>query len=238
MKSKLINRFKRFREESKPLKNKFQKVSYSQTGEDLIVDFIFKHIGIPRPSYIDIGAHHPFYLSNTALFYEKGCKGLNIEPDPALFKLFPKYRANDCNLNVGIGTASGNADFYIISSSTLNTFSKKTAESYINEGDFPIVDIVNIKLDTVANIIEEHNKGIFPQFLNIDAEGIDELILRSINYEKNYPLVICVETLSFSTSGNGLKNAAIIDLLKNKDYMLYADNNINSIFVRNDVWHK
>ncbi len=65
----------------------FRKISYSQCGEDIIVDYIFKAIGINKPSYIDIGAHDPHYLNNTYIFSKKGCKGINIEPDPYLYMI-------------------------------------------------------------------------------------------------------------------------------------------------------
>jgi hypothetical protein len=39
--------------------------SFSQSGEDLIVKFIFDILKIKKPTYIDIGAHHSSYLSNT-----------------------------------------------------------------------------------------------------------------------------------------------------------------------------
>jgi hypothetical protein len=64
--------------------NSDRKVSYSQSGEDVIVDFIFQILKIQKPSYLDVGAHHPSYLSNTYLFYQKGCQGVCIEPDPVL----------------------------------------------------------------------------------------------------------------------------------------------------------
>jgi FkbM family methyltransferase len=226
------------------LKNPFNKKdiwvksSYSQSGEDLIVKFIFDCLEIEKPSYLDIGAHHPFYLSNTALFYQSGSTGINIEPDPQLFKLFIKHRKKDLNLNIGIGSEKSTADFYIISTPTLNTFSKKQAENYINEGDYRIVDTINIPLNKLENIIIENNEGNFPHFLNIDTEGTDDLIINSIDYTKNYPLVICIETMSFSTSGNGIKNVSIINFLLDHGYMVYADTHINTIFVKKHLWQK
>ena len=47
--------------------------SFSQCGEDLIVNYIFNLRGISLPSYLDIGANHPYFISNTALFHKKGC---------------------------------------------------------------------------------------------------------------------------------------------------------------------
>ncbi|MDF2433976.1 MAG: hypothetical protein JWP44_3607 [Mucilaginibacter sp.] len=234
----MINHLKSLIKKPKDPNLRFKKTSYSQSGEDLIIDFIFNHIGISHPSYLDIGAHHPFYLSNTAHFYERGCRGINIEPDPELIKLFVQYRKEDLNLNIGIGAEIGNADFYIISSPTLNTFSKKEAENYINEGDYKITNIINIPVNSLKNIIAEHSEGVFPDFLNIDAEGIDEHIIKSIDYTKSCPLVICIETLTFSASGNGVKNTSISSFLVSKGYMLYADTNINTIFVKGDAWRK
>ncbi|MGF7038464.1 FkbM family methyltransferase [Mucilaginibacter lappiensis] len=221
-----------------PRGKKWTKISYSQSGEDLIIRFIFDQLQIKNPTYIDIGAHHPFYLSNTALFYESGSRGINIEPDPLLFTLFLKYRKKDINLNIGIGERQGEADFYIISTPTLNTFSKKEAENYNNEGDYSITQVIKTPVNSVENIISENNNGLFPQLLNLDAEGIDELIVRSIDYTQNFPLVMCIETISFSTSGNGIQNTSLIDFVISKGYIHYANTYINSIFVRKDIWRQ
>src|SRR6187200_1235902 len=78
-------------------------ISYSQCGEDLLVQYVFLLRGIKYPSYIDIGANDPFYLSNTALFYNKGCRGINIEANPKLIENFKLHRPEDHNLNIGIG---------------------------------------------------------------------------------------------------------------------------------------
>ncbi|MHB8206958.1 FkbM family methyltransferase [Mucilaginibacter sp.] len=219
-------------------KDNWMKFSYAQSGEDLIVKFIFDGLGIKKPSYIDIGAHHPFYLSNTALFYKGGSIGINIEPDPDLFKLFPLQRRHDVNLNLGIGAENGNADFYIISSPTLNTFSRDEAENYKKEGDYHIVKTLNIPVKHINDIIDQHCDGRFPNFLNIDAEGIDEVIVKSIDFANNFPTVICIETASFSSSGNSVKNYEIIDFLITNGYMIYADTYINTIFVKKDLWQR
>ncbi|OXA89697.1 FkbM family methyltransferase [Flavobacterium hibernum] len=223
---------------SNTLESEFQKISYSQSGEDLIVKYIFENLNIKNPTYIDIGAHHPYYISNTALFYQNGSIGINIEPDPTLFKAFIKERKKDVNVNIGIGNKNEELDFYIISSTTLNTFSKEEAYNYQKEGNYTIKSIEKIKVRTLSNVINEFSNGIFPQFLSIDAEGIDELIIKSIDFDKNFPIVICIETISFSNSGNGLKNKELIKYIEQKGYLLYADTNINSIFVRESLWRR
>jgi FkbM family methyltransferase len=214
------------------------KKSYSQSGEDLIVRYIFDVLGIGRPSYIDIGAHHPTYLSNSALFYENGSRGINIEPDPTLIKAFNAQRPEDINLNIGISDQQSVLDFYIINDPVLNTFSRQEAEAYHLEGNYHIVEEKKIPVDTVESVLNQHRQGKFPEFLTIDAEGVDEVVLKSIDFENNFPIVICVETISFSNSGKGIKNTALIGFLQSKGYMLYADTYINSIFVRKERWER
>jgi FkbM family methyltransferase len=218
------------------IENPWVKKSYSQSGEDLIIKFLFQILGIAKPSYIDIGAHHPFYLSNTALFYEAGSTGVNIEPDPGLISEFIKNRSHDINLNIGIGKKEGNADFYIISTPTLNTFSKTEAENYKKEGDYHIKEVINVPINTLHNVIEKHCGGKFPDLLSVDAEGVDEIIIKSIDYENNYPIIICVETLTFSETRNGKKNQELIDYITKNGYLIYADTNINTIFIKEEYW--
>jgi FkbM family methyltransferase len=218
------------------LLHQHEKRSFSQCGEDLIVDFIFNAIGVQFPTYLDIGAHHPYYLNNTILFYLKGCKGINIEPDPSLFLPFIQERKNDINLNIGISDKKDTLDFYIINTPTLNTFAKTEAENYPNQGNFFIKEVKKVNVDTITNILAEFNDGAFPDFLTLDAEGIDELVLKSIDFENNSPTVICIETISFSENGTGVKNYEMIHFLESKGYMLYADTHINSIFVMKDKW--
>ena len=219
-------------------KKEFRRSSYSQNGEDLIIKFIFQALNINNPSYIDIGAHHPWNISNTALFYNSGSRGINIEPNPSLFLNFQKFRKDDINLNIGIGDQEMELDFHIISAPTLSTFSSKEAEKYLKEGNYYIKEVKKIRVRNFQDVIDEHNKGLFPHFLNIDAEGVDELIIKSLNFKENFPIVICIETLSFSTKGNGKKNKDIIDFIIEKGYLLYADTYINSIFVKEELWIK
>jgi FkbM family methyltransferase len=217
---------------------KLAKKSYSQSGEDLIIKYIFNALGIESPSYIDVGAHHPYYLNNTALFYELGSKGINIEPDPTLFKNFLKARRNDINLNLGIGESAGEFDFYIMNTTTLNTFSRTEAKKYSDEGNYFIKDIIKIPVLSFNEMISKYFNKKYPDFITIDAEGVDEIILKSIDYSTNYPIVICVETISFSNHGKGIKNEHLIEFIKSNGYLLYADTYINSIFVKETVWTK
>lgn len=210
--------------------------SYSQSGEDRILAFIFRSLGINRPSYLDIGAHHPQFLNNTYVFYRQGGRGINIEPDPILFSAIAKSRPKDVNLQIGIGPEKGEQPFYLMNPPTLNTFSESEARKYCEESRHSIDKIIKVHVNTISNVIGEHCKGAFPNLLTLDAEGMDEVILDSIEFSKSKPLVICVETLEYARKTAPQKNLVIAEKLSCHGYFVYADTYINTIFVLRDQW--
>jgi len=213
----------------KPL---YKKTSYSQSGEDLLIKLCIDFLKLKSPKYLDIGAHHPYYLNNTALLYEEGCTGINIEPNPVLCHYFSRFRKKDTNLAIGVGTHTGEAPFYMISTSTLSTFSQTEAEEYVKKG-YQITSRSNVKIDSISNIINAYNGGKFPEILSIDIEGLDHLILESLDLSVNYPKIICAETTKFDTVVD-LKNKdhALIELLIRKGYAVFADTFVNTIFYK------
>lgn len=216
-------------------KLKYKKNSYSQCGEDLIVEFIFNAMGLKNITYLDIGAHHPYYLSNTALFYEKGFSGICVEPDPELFKEIKKYRRRDNCKNVGIGMDhQSHANFYIMSTPTLNTFSEEEALRFA-QGSHNIIRIDKIPLITIEDIMIPL-RGNTPNFISIDVEGLDYAILKSFDFSRFRPEVFCVETLTYTEDNSEKKLNEIIDFMISKNYFVYADTYINTIFVDSDKW--
>jgi FkbM family methyltransferase len=217
-------------------KKKVYKLSFSQCGEDLLIDYIFELRGVRMPTYLDIGAHDPFYLNNTAIFYLRGCRGINIEANPGLIANFRKKRKEDINLNIGISDQAGELDFYIMADSTLSTFSKEESGSLVSSGH-TLTGVKKIELMTVNAVLDKYNGGKFPDILTIDVEGLDYKIVQSIDFSTRYPKVICVEAAEYSPTGSGARRAELIDFLVSKGYYEYANTNLNAIMVKNEFWY-
>ena len=100
--------------------------SYSQEGEDMILNkiFEFKKNGF----YIDIGAHHPKRFSNTYFFYKKGWMGINVDAKPGSMYLFNKIRPRDINLEIGLNNEKSVLKYYSFNEPALNTFDKELAD--------------------------------------------------------------------------------------------------------------
>jgi len=213
----------------------YVKRSYSQCGEDLIVDYVFRLRGITHPSYIDIGANHPYYISNTAIFYERGCSGINIEANPLLMPAFQTHRPEDINLNVGIGDAEATFDFYAMEDNTLSTFSNDERDNMVRAGK-KLLRTEKVRLTTISTVLAKHFGDAFPDFLTLDAEGMDFRILQSIDFSKYSPKIICVEAAEYSPKGSGARRTELIKFLETKGFYECANTNLNAIMVQRDFW--
>ena len=221
------------------LKYRLAKHSYSQCGEDVIIDFILCALRIPDRRYLDIGAHHPTDLSNTFLFYQRGFNGVLLEADPQLCETIRAKRPRDKCINAGVGPVDlKSAPFYVMSTRTLNTFSETEAKRYESMGTQRIERVLDVPIVSLNNVIYRHLDGVAPTFLSIDVEGLDYELLQSLDLRKFRPPVVCVETLTYSESRQERKDARIARLLIENGYFLYADTYINTIFVEEERWRR
>lgn len=212
--------------------------SYSQCGEDRIIDFLFMWLGINEIRYLDIGAHHPSWLSNTYYFYKKGHNGVLIEPDQYNFKKLIKSRPRDMVLNIAIGDNNeGELNFYIMKNRSLNTFDKDQVKDLENNANEFLDKVEKIRMCGINELAEKYfSKTNKPNFVSLDVEGMDLSILKSWDFEEFHPAVLCVETLTYSKNNDERKISEIIDFLKTKRYKVYADTYINTIFVCEKTW--
>ena len=107
------------------------KSSFSQLGEDLIIDryLVRKKKGF----YIDIGAGDGNRFSNAKRFYKKGWRGINIEPNPGSYKKLLKKRNKDVNLNIGVGEIETELTFYVFFQTHYQLFLRRKQRSIKNK---------------------------------------------------------------------------------------------------------
>lgn len=232
---KFFNPLNYWRAAKRRLKKK-RTATYSQLGEDLLIRWVFKILDIRHPTYLDIGANEPAYDNNTYLLYTSGSRGVCVEPNPALCGKIKRVRPRDAVVNAGIGADGGTADFYIMDSHRLNTFSKDEAERIERMGH-TIKDVKSIDIVSVNAVIKEHFAAC-PHLVSLDTESMDYGILKSFDFEKYRPEVFCIETLTYEKTKGGRKIAEIMDLMEEKGYLVFADTHLNTVFVDAAAWKK
>ncbi|MDH4409099.1 MAG: FkbM family methyltransferase [Verrucomicrobiales bacterium] len=170
----------------------FGGTTYAQHGEDLMLCNLFQLMGIDRPGYLDLGAYHPFVISNTALLYERGSRGVNVEANPRLVSEFQKARPEDLTVNLGVGPEQGTFPFYrFTEQGVLNTFSEPLAGT--RSSGRPVHDVIHLPIWTISQIVDEYCGGVYPDLVSMDLEGLDLPVLKSADFSISRPRVVIAE---------------------------------------------
>ena len=127
-------------------------------------------------------------------------------------------------------------DFYILSDSTLSTFSESEMQNCIKNNKYFLVDIIKVKTCNFSDLSDDYFEHKVPDLVSIDVEGLDFDILRSINLSIFRPKVICVESHNYSPIGAGSRRDEMLKYISSKDYYEYANTGLNSIFVDKSFW--
>jgi len=195
--------------------------SFSQFNEDLLIDMLLgqKEKGF----YIDIGANDPIFNSNTQKFYTRGWHGINIEPNLKAFINLKDSRPRDINLNVAISDSERELVFYYLSDdSTLSTLDQQAAEKMAKMLNLELTS-GKVKTNSLKNILDQELKVNEIDFMSVDAEGHDLVVLKSNDWDKYRAAVLMVE------SNNEF--AEIRSYMDSKDYLHIYSNFYNAIFV-------
>jgi len=195
--------------------------SYSQEGEDMVLQSFYEGRKKYKGFYIDVGAHHPYRFSNTLFFYKRGWRGINIEPTPNAVKAFNIFRRRDINLNIGISSKRDKLLFYCFNEPALNGFSKELSEERDStSAKYKIIKQIEIETLPLADVLDQYLPAEQKiDFLTIDVEGFDLQVLQSNNWQKYKPTFILVEDrIDF----NNLADSEVYQYLEKQDYQLVA----------------
>ena len=211
-------------------------LSFSQSGEDVLVARLLRRLGVSTPTYLDIGANHPWRLNNTALLYIEGYRGVLIEPHPDHYRTLCKRRPGDRVVHAGIGAAAAaSADFFVMSNPYLHTFSLEEAQAICAEGRAEMIETLQLPILSINEAIASHFDQA-PNFVSLDTEGLDEQILESFDFSRCRPEVFCVEAVAYYDHQDNRSNDAIGDRLLDQGYLCYADVHINRVYVDEQKW--
>ena len=197
-------------------------------GEDLIIEKIFKNK--KKGTYVDVGCYHPLDGNNTYLLFKKGWNGINIDLNKISIDLFKKARKKDVNLNFAISNNSKKIKFYFRKNiNMLNTINKNFAKNNFLKG-YKTGFIQSKTLNSILKYSNLSKKKI--DFLNLDIEGNEINALKSLNFYKYSPKLICIEI--HKTTGrnkkNQLKNNPLYKFLVKRGYKHIWNKEFSYIF--------
>lgn len=199
--------------------------TFSQDGEDRFVLNYFNN----RPGfYVDVGANHPFRISNTYLLYLNGWRGITIEPMPHLSRKHRRYRPDDRHFNVGAGSQDGTMKLYDLIPGVLTTFDEVVASAHLTSGRAVLSSNPEIPIRTISSLCSEVQAQKNIDFLNVDCEGYDLKALEGVDWSLKRPALICVETRGVATHQNTGND--IHEFLNKIGYKIVIQRKCNTFF--------
>jgi FkbM family methyltransferase len=202
---------------------RYGRVSYSQFGEDLVV---FHALGQKPGFYVDAGAFHPVYLSNTYLLHKNGWRGVNIDASLKTIQLFQRLRPGDINLHAALSDEEREIDFC--------TFGDISGVNYIVEAGSQANNTITtappqartrMRTQTLRQLLDAHlPTGTSIDLLTVDCEGQDLNVLRSNDWSKYRPKMILVE------DWRDEDQSEVVAFCRAKGYRLIATCHLTRIF--------
>lgn len=199
-----------------------RKISYSQYGEDLVIEAFFPN---NCGRYLDIGSGRPKRHSNSFLFYRRGWSGVCVDANPLNTLLHKIARPRDQALNFAVDRLPGPAmKFYIFKPWQLSTLSSDWASRLMQTGA-RLIKTRDVEVKSIPSFgISTAPGETF--FLSVDVEGLDSEVLAGVDWSEFKPSLICVEEIGQSNEPGGTQT-----LLENNGYFVAARTPVSSIYV-------
>jgi FkbM family methyltransferase len=174
--------------------------------------------------YVDVGASHPKECSNTWPFYQRGWRGLLIEPLPDCWGQILMERREDRLCPMAASNGNGVATLHLCRSlSSLRPDWNKDVTETIPCHIAPLRDILALHKD-----FDWTRTGL----CSIDVEGHEKEVLEGIDWSTFRPAVIIIEYCDYRTGeGVDVSDSWRQDLSKH-GYHVHYKNQLNQIWTR------
>jgi FkbM family methyltransferase len=203
-------------------------VSFAQNLEDVILDRVFRDQA--SGFYVDVGASDPVEHSITKHFYDRGWRGINVEPGEVFAKL-AEARPRDRNFNVAASDRSALATWHEFPQATgsgrLDDAPPELYAAYRNEGRYAR----QVRTQPLHEILAECRPPTI-DFLSVDVEGHERQVLTGNDWSRFRPRVALVEaTLPNSQAPS---HQAWEPILLKADYQYAYFDGLNRYYVRRE----
>lgn len=219
----IVTKFKRRPFPTQLAALKALRISYSQFGEDI---FLSNLLGYEKTDgvYVDIGCFHPIRYSNTYVFYQRGWKGLVVDPNIDWKNDWLKYRPRDKFVCAAI--SNDVSKYSYIKDRIHPACNRLTTEENptLSENETS----VSVDSRRINEVLTEHLKSRTIDLLNIDCEGYDIRILADLDFDNWSPHIIAAEDSTVDT------HSELATLLASKGYECKAHIGMTKIFKRKD----
>ncbi len=166
---------------------------HSQNFEDVLLARCFEGVG--KGFYVDVGAEDPDIGSVTRYFYERGWRGLNVEPVPEFHRRLQQRRPRDLNVAVAASDRDGlELEFTVVPGTGLSSLAPGAGSRPEREqGGVEATHRIRVRTARLDSLLEWARLPRI-DFLKIDVEGHERAVLEGLDLAVHRPRLIVIET--------------------------------------------
>jgi FkbM family methyltransferase len=162
--------------------------SYAQNFEDVILWRALKDV--ENGFYIDIGAQEPVFDSVSFAFYQRGWRGVHVEPTSSFAHALREARPDETVIEAFVGGEGSLSQLYEIVQTGLSTGDRDLAARHAADG-FTVVPKMVASI-SLAKILETYRDREI-HWLKIDVEGHEAAVIDSWLPSTARPWIVVVE---------------------------------------------
>ena len=199
-------------------------LSYARNFEDVVLWRALQ--GVERGVYVDVGAQDPVFDSVTKAFYERGWRGINIEPVDEWFRRLVEDRPKDVNLKIAVSDHAGTITLHEVVGAGMSTMDAEFASRHANAAfEIRRVDVPTM---TLNDVFKDHAVDEV-HFLKIDAEGAEGSVLAGLDLNRYRPWVILLEATELNATVP--THGASETLLTSRGYIFVHFDRLNCFYL-------
>ena len=152
--------------------------------------------------YIDVGANDPLTTSNTHHLYERGWRGIDIEPMPHFAEKCRSVHPENIVFEGVASSKNGTAKLFCFRQHENSTTSAAMASDLVLAGKTLSIEL-EVQSTSLNSLLSQNiNFGPFVKnkltidFLSIDTEGSENDVFAGFDVSRWKPTIICVEATS------------------------------------------
>lgn len=163
-------------------------ISYAQNFEDVRLWRAFSDVTAGR--YLDIGTQDPVQDSVSLAFYERGWRGVQVEPTPSYAAALRTARPDETVIEAAVSVVPGPLRFFEIPKTGLSTGNRQIAERHEASG-WECREIV-VPTVTLAGLFDLMGPDLI-HWMKIDVEGMEADVLASWGNHPARPAALVIE---------------------------------------------
>lgn len=163
--------------------------SYAQNFEDVILWRALKHVD--KGFYLDVGANDPVTDSVSLAFYERGWRGVHVEPMHEYAQRLRAARPDEPVIEAALALNAGAIPLFVFDGTGLSTGLQSYAR--VHTGNGRDCRIEKVATRTLASVFDDIGRRDI-HWMKIDVEGMEDEVLRSWCGRPARPWVIVVES--------------------------------------------